>query len=379
MTPRQRHIETLTFGHPDKVPFVPGGPRESTVANWRKQGLPEGVGWRNYLIETLGIQDDPPRRKKVELGVNFKMVPEFEEKILEHKDGHYIVQDWKGNICEISDAFDPSYLRTAKDFVTRRWIKCPVESRDDWEQMKTRYNVDAPGRFPADFVRRAQLAKRVADRDYVLGFGAVAGAFWQMREWCGFEGLCFMMIEQPGLVEEMAAFWTDFVARMMERILAHVVPDQLTFSEDMAYKGKAMISPAMTRQFCKPSYDRWSAICRRAGVPIVDIDSDGYIGELIPIWIESGININDPVEVAAGNDLCEFRRIYGNKMAYRGGVDKRAMAKGGEVIRAELKRIEPVVRSGGYIPGCDHGVPSDVSWPNFVDYCRLLAQMTGWL
>ncbi len=376
MTPRQRYIETLTFGKPDKVPFVPGGPRESTLAAWRNQGLPQGAPWREYLLETLSIQDDPPHQKKVDLGVNFQMMPQFEEKILAHKDGHYVVQDWKGNVCEISDKFDLSYLRTAKDFVTRRWLKCPVETPDDWEQMKARYAVDTPGRFPDDF---AQRAKRAADRDYVLGFGTVAGPFWQMREWCGFEGLCFMMIEQPGLVEEMAAFWTEFVTTMLEQILAHVVPDQLAFSEDMAYKGKAMISPAMTRQFCKPSYDRWSALCRKAGVPIVDIDSDGYIGELIPIWIESGINVNDPVEVAAGNDICEYRRLYGRKMAYRGGVDKRAMARGGSTIRAELARIEPVLRSGGYIPSCDHGVPSDVSWPNFVDYCRLLAQMTGWL
>ena len=55
------------------------------------------------------------------------------------------------------------------------------------------------------------------------------------------------------------------------------------------------------------------------------------------------------------------------------------LAKGGRVIREELKRIEPVLKDGGYIPGCDHGVPSDISWPNFVDYSRLLAQMTGWL
>jgi uroporphyrinogen decarboxylase len=66
-------------------------------------------------------------------------------------------------------------------------------------------------------------------------------------------------------------------------------------------------------------------------------------------------------------------------MAYRMGVDKRAMAKGGQAIRDELKRIAPVVQDGGYIPGCDHGVPPDVSWPNFVDYSRLLARMTGWL
>ena len=51
----------------------------------------------------------------------------------------------------------------------------------------------------------------------------------------------------------------------------------------------------------------------------------------------------------------------------------------GQVIREELNRIEPVLKDGGYIPGCDHGVPSDISWPNFLDYARLLAQMTGWL
>jgi hypothetical protein len=42
-------------------------------------------------------------------------------------------------------------------------------------------------------------------------------------------------------------------------------------------------------------------------------------------------------------------------------------------------RLEPVVRGGGYIPGCDHGVPPDVSWPDFLHYARLLAEMTGWL
>ncbi len=65
-------------------------------------------------------------------------------------------------------------------------------------------------------------------------------------------------------------------------------------------------------------------------------------------------------------------------MAYSGGVDKRAMAKGGQVIRDEIARIEPVVRDGGFIPGCDHGIPSDVSWPQMLEYCELLARITGW-
>jgi len=372
--PRQRTIEALTFGTPDRIPFEPGGPRESTLRAWRTGGLPEGAGWHEHLLETLGIVPEATK-PPVHLGVDFRMIPQFPEKVLSHRDGHTIVQDWKGNVCEISDEFDVTYLRHAKDFVTRRWLRCPVATRDDWERMKARYVVDAPGRFPADFAARCTAA---AGRDTMLTI-AFPGPFWQMREWCGFEALCLLTIDQPDLVAEMAAFWGDFVAAVLERICARVVPDRVFLSEDMAYKAKAMISPAMTREFCMPCWVRWSRLLREAGCPIIDMDSDGYVGELIPIWIESGINVCDPIEVAAHNDIRAFRERWGRAIAFRQGVDKRAIAKGGKVLRDELRRIEPVVRSGGYIPGCDHGVPPDISWPNFVDYARLLAKMTGWL
>lgn len=374
MNQRERYVQTLIFGRPDKIPFTPGEPRESTLAAWRQQGLTENADWHSALLETIGIHAEktsPP----TELDADFRMIPQFEEKILEHIGTHYIVQDWKGNICEISDRYDPTYLRCPKDFVTRRWIKCPVQNRDDWDHIKQRYDPKTPGRIPDDFEHRCRKLKK---RDHLLAI-SYPGPFWQMREWCGFEGLCIMMIDHPDLVADMAQFWTDFVSAILDRILDHVVPDTVQISEDMAYKAKAMISPAMTREFCKPSWDRWSAQLRAARCPLIDMDSDGYIGQLIPLWIESGINVCDPVEVAAHNDILAFRRRFGNKMAYRGGVDKRAIAKGGQAIRDELQRIEPVIHDGGFIPGCDHGVPADVSWPNYVDYSRRLAQITGWL
>ena len=284
MNPRQRHIETLTFGNPDRIPFSPGGPRESTLTRWHSEGLPTEGYWFTHLLEKLGIEPETTG-ERVDLGIDFRMMPQFEEKVLEHTGGHYIVQDWKGNVCEISDEFDLTYLREAKDFVTRRWVKCPVENRDDWEQMKSRYDIGAAERFPADFADRC---KCVADRDWLLTIN-FSGPFWQMREWCGFEGLCMMMVEQPELVDEMAAFWTDFISQMLDRILSNVVPDAIHFSEDMAYKVKAMISPAMTRRFCMPSWVRWAQQSCAGGVPVVDVDSDGFIGELIPLWIDASL------------------------------------------------------------------------------------------
>lgn len=375
MNARERFSKTLLFDNPDKVPLEPGGGRESTLARWHREGLPETVpDIAEYAYRCAGGKQAWPRDGK-RFGVNQCMIPQFEEKVIERRANSQVVQDWKGNICEIGLEFTAQHLGTRSDFVTRRWIKCPVESRTDWKDMKHRYNSDDPARYPAD---AAALGRQLAAREHVVGF-SFSGPFWQLREWLGFEQLCVLFHDDPGWIREMVAFWEAHVARLLENAFRFVKPDYVHLSEDMAYKEHAMISPAMTREFLLPTYQHWGAIIRRNHCPIYAMDSDGHVGELIPIWIEAGINTCDPMEVAAGNDILEYRRRFGKQMAFRGGVDKRRIAKGGAAIEGEIKRLLPLIRAGGYIPGCDHGVPADVSWPDFVYYTKLLAQATGWM
>ena len=376
MTTRERWTGVLQFRKTDRIPLVPGGGRQSTLAAWRAQGLPENVAdYVQHAYREAGGRLPWPAPGDGGFPVNERMIPTFEECILEERENSRVVQDWKGNVCEIGKEFTPEYLRNAIDFVTRRWIKCPVESRDDWEAMKRRYDADDASRLPE---HPAEQGRRLTDRAHpvVLHF---SGPFWQLREWLGFENLCMLCCDDPCWVEEMIRFWERHVSRLMERTFACFTPDMVHLSEDMAYKQFSMISPAMVRRFLLPTWRRWGEQIRRAGVPLYGMDSDGFIGELIPLWIEAGINVCDPVEVAAGNDLPAYRRRFGRDMAYTGGVDKRAMAKGGTVIEAEIERLRPVIEDGGYIPGCDHGVPSDVSWPNYVRYVGLLARATGWM
>jgi hypothetical protein len=304
------------------------------------------------------------------------MIPTFEEKVLEHRDGHYIVQDWMGAITEISDQYDYTYLRQPKDFVTRKWHRFPVHTRADWEEMKWRYDPGDPARFPHDFAEHCQAWR---GREYPLQL-MFRGPFWQMREWCGFENLCLLLVDDPEFVADMAAFWTDFVMGVLEPLLAQVELDYVEIGEDMAYKAHSMISPAMARRFLKPSYDAWVPAIKASGCPIVCVDSDGYIAELIPIWLEAGINCTRPVEVAAYNDIVAYRRQYGTRLAFLQGIDKRAIAAGGEEMRREVLRVvPPLLQEGGIIAGNDHGVPPDISWPNYVEFVRLLAELTGWL
>jgi uroporphyrinogen decarboxylase len=376
MIDRERFHKALLFGSPDRVPFEPGWPRESTLKAWHQQGLPPGCDWRDFLWQVLDMPEKPPPLSP-DLGVSFKLIPAFEEKVLEHRAGHLIIQDWMGAITEISDEYDFTYIRSARDFVTRKWHAFPVKSRQDWvEKIQWRYSTPAEGRFPSDFEARCQALRR---REGILDL-TIPGPFWQLREWCGFETLCTLFIEEPGFVQEMIDYWGSFVLRTLDPLLSRIELDAITFSEDMAYKLHSMISPRMVRQFILPTYRKWVAAIRASGCPIISVDSDGYVGELIPIWIEAGFNCCTPVEVAAGNDIVDFRQRFGRSMAFMGGIDKRALAAGGETLQAEVLRVvPPLLREGGFIPGCDHGVPPDISWENFVDYSQLLAQLTGWL
>ena len=379
MNARERYLKTMLFQNPDRVPLIPGYGRKSTRDAWRTQGM--NVSGNDYddildcAYAEAGLKVRAGRGDLWVSLVNTRMIPQFEEKVVEIRANSQVVQDWKGNICEIGKEFSLDYLRNAIDFVTRSWIKCPVETRADWADMMRRYNADDPARFAPDF--EATVA-RLKNRQVPLTFG-FSGPFWQLREWLGFENLCMLFHDDPLWVGEMIAFWDDFMGRILKSLFKHIVPDAVLISEDMAYKSFSMISPAMTREFIMPSWKRWGEIIHGAGVPVYDIDSDGFIGELIPLWIESGFQSCNPIEVAAGNDINDFRRRFGRNMAYSGGVDKRAMAKGGRVIEEEIRRITPVIRDGGFIPSCDHGIPPDVSWPNYVHYVELLAAVIGWV
>jgi uroporphyrinogen-III decarboxylase len=375
MSPRKRWLETVLYGRPDKIPLQPGDGRESTMKRWRQEGVSDKVkDFTQYAYRQAGGKEPWPKKGEG-FYVNDRMIPQFEEKILEERDRTIIVQDWKGNICEISKEYTVEYLRNPIDFVTRRWISCPVETQEDWEQMKKRYNPEEPSRLPSDAQARAQ---RLLRRKHTVSFG-FPGPFWQLREWVGFERMCMMFCECPDFVEKMIGFWQDYIATLLKKALTYIVPDYIRIDEDMAYKGRSMISPAMVRRFLLPTWKSWINIARSHGCQVFLMDSDGYVGELIPLWIEAGINVCQPMEVAAGCDIVEFSRKFGKAMAYVGGVDKRSIAAGGETIASEIKRLRPVIESGGYIPACDHGVPADVSWTNFVYYCKLLAEATGWL
>ena len=74
-------------------------------------------------------------------------------------------------------------------------------------------------------------------------------------------------------------------------------------------------------------------------------------------------------------DLVELRKTY-PKLGLMGGMNKRNLSRGRQVIDAELEyKIPFMLPRGGFIPFCDHQVPPDVPWENFRHYRQKLNSM----
>jgi len=165
---------------------------------------------------------------------------------------------------------------------------------------------------------------------------------------------------------------------VVKRVVKDIKIDQATYWEDMCYKSGPMISPAMFRKFMMPRYKKLNDLLNSHGVDIIWVDSDGNLEQLIPLWLEVGVNYVWPLEVAAGNDAVALRKKYGKDLILGGAIDKRALARGKEAIREEvMSKVPFLVESGGYIPSVDHWVPPDVSFENYCFYVNTLREIAG--
>lgn len=89
------------------------------------------------------------------------------------------------------------------------------------------------------------------------------------------------------------------------------------------------------------------------------------------------MDVMSPFEVASGCDVVSLGRQY-PEIAILGGIDKRILASSRQDIDREVERILPAMRErGGYIPTCDHGVPEEVPYKNYLHYRKRCIELGG--
>lgn len=327
-----------------------------TVRRWEGEGLPKGTHPNEYFAH------DPNVRLEVDTGfTKLPYHPPFTHEVIEEDERTVTYRDAQGIVKR--DRKD------SPEMSMPQFVSFPVTCRRDWEEkIKPRLDPKSPERFKDV----PELAKKHKDHDYPLHM-TICGFYGFPRNLFGEEGLAYALYDQPELIHEMqehhAAFNIELISRMTEAFDL----DFLLIWEDMAFKTGPLISPKMFREFMSPYYEKVIAHARRCGIPHIAVDSDGDNRLLLDLFLEAGVDLMMPFEIAASMDPVPIRAKYGRRLAVWGGIDKRELAKGREAIDRELQvRVAPMLKSGGYIPSVDHSTPPDIS---FRDYCYFIERV----
>ncbi len=323
MDNRTRFHQLMQFEAVDRLPAIEwAGYWDKTVERWRREGLTDTIEDRQEIRDYLGL--DCYR------------------------------QHW------IAPKRPPARAHGAG----------VVSNMDEYEALK------AHGLYPApqdafDHAMIEAWAERQAKGDMVVWI-SLEGYFWFPRTLLGIERHLYAFYETPELIMAMNEDLTQFNLAVLDEFCRICVPDFMTFAEDMSYNNGPMVSRELFEQFETPFYRRIVPRLEEYGIYRF-VDTDGEIGQLIPWFVEVGVDGFLPLERQAGCDIAQYRRDH-PKTRYIGAYDKMVMNRGEAAMRAEFERLLPVMRQGGFIPSVDHQTPPGVSFEDYHIFLRLLRE-----
>jgi hypothetical protein len=383
MNSREKFLSVMRMKGRDysgvQVPKVEFGYWAGTIRRWFEQGLtcidpvPDSISDGIAIMANKNIYSKMEKAGDVNVGPVFGLdqyltkfpvdySPMFAHETIEKTETHIIYKDEYGvlNKNDVNITSLPMELEH------------PVKDRKSWEEYKQYYSPESiKKRLPPDW---KNLTERLKTRDFPIRLGGTNGGFLGFpRQIMGLTTYMMTMYDDPALIDDICETFLNFLLEYYGAIAADVKIDCLLIWEDMAGKMGSLISPAHFKKFLTPRYKAMVNFAKDAGIDIIITDSDGYVEELIPLIVETGVTGMYPFERAAGNDLLRIRKNFPDFQLI-GGFDKRALFadSGKDRIDAELAITAQLLKSGKYIPHMDHFVSPDCTWANFTYYRQAL-------
>ncbi len=353
---RDEYISLMTFAGTGRPMFAElFGPLVGLEDEWRRQGATE----EEISLEAFDWDYVPV----VQCGGATGVFGGPEPVTLEETDEFLVQRDMLGRTMKLIKRSSTIPLP----------LDHPVIDMESWMRVKPLFEY-RPDRVDHSAVKAA----RAAQAEGALVVAYIPGGFDIPRELMGEEVACLAYYEQPELMEDIIATLRETSLRVLEEVTKSVTIDQLSVHEDLAGKAGPLIGPQQVHQFIKPYFRAvWDLVASR-GTRLFDMDSDGNMWRVLDAFLECGINSMHPMEPAAGMDIVEVRKAYGHRLAIRGGIDKHALRRGHDAIRAELEhKMQPMFREGGMVFGLDHRIPNGTPIEAYRYYADLGRSLLG--
>ncbi len=379
MNSREKFLSVMKMNDGDyrnvEIPKVEFGYWAGTIRRWLKEGLPkvspipEKISDGIAIMANKNIYSEMEKAGDVNVGPFFGLdqyltkfpvdySPMFKVEIIDKTDTYIIYKDEYGvvNKNDINMTSLPMELSH------------PVKDRQSWNEYKQYYNSDSiKKRLPPNW---NQLTERLKNRDFPIRLGGTNGGFLGFpRQIMGITNYMMMLYDDPELIHDICDTFLRFLLEYYGIIAKDVEVDCILIWEDMAGKKGSLISPEHFRQFLTPRYKKIVEFAKDMNIDIILTDSDGFVEDLIPLIVETGITGMYPFERAAGNDLLRIRNNFPN-FQILGGIDKRVLFEDSNFSRidSELEIVKILLKKGRYIPHIDHFVSQDCTFSNFTYY-----------
>ncbi len=250
---------------------------------------------------------------------------------------------------------DPDVYRAIRD----------IQSVDDVRSAMARWQPPAPD--------VAALRRRV-DVLHAAGYPAVAvGLVSDFETPFGLRGREQFFCDLGYQDEWLPAFLDAITDAAVEQARAAVRAgaDIFGIGDDLGSQRGLLISPAQWREWFKPRLRRIvQAVKQPDSHTAFFLHTDGQVGEVIPDFIDVGVDILNPIQPEV-LDPAEVKRLYGRALIFFGAVSVQHTLPLGtpEQVAAEVKlRMETIGAGGGYFMTPSHLLNRDIPWENIAAY-----------
>jgi len=230
---------------------------------------------------------------------------------------------------------------------------------------------------PLDDRRFATLRTRAeaaaAAGKAVALWGPCAGVL-EVYSWMrGYEPFYVDLATHQDLVATMLDRMVEFKCAFWERALREIgdLVDVVIEADDMAGQERLLFSPVTYRRLVKPRHKRLFEFIKAQAPVKLFFHSCGSIRPLIPDLIEVGVDILNPVQIAAaGMDPVALKRDFGRDLVFwGGGVDTQRVLGTGtpSQVRDDVRRnIEALAPGGGFVFAAVHDIQANVPAENIM-------------
>jgi uroporphyrinogen decarboxylase len=194
------------------------------------------------------------------------------------------------------------------------------------------------------------------------------GGIFEHVSWImSYEGLCFALHDDPGLVKAV----TDRTGTIIEEFYRHILDlDKVVAilqGDDMGFRTGPLIAPALLRSYFLPWHKRFARMTHERGIPYF-LHSCGKVDSIMPdligdVHIDGKHSFEDAII-----PVHEFQQRYGDSIAILGGLDVNILGAGTpeEVRKRTRFLIETCGARGRYAIGSGNSIPSYIPVENYL-------------